>query len=203
MTLKSPQSNDLIGQLRNKKYLKKHLSLLEEHDKDSLEHSLRVGALAMDIGRQNNLSKRDITVLGAAGLLHDLGKCDIPKEILTKKSALTQDERKVIEKHPQYGFLRLKEKSFATIRKVVIGHHEYTPTPYPRKHRRKEKQAMQMGRGASVSYVTQILAVADMFDALANRRSYKKAFAKAEVRKILLTQFTGEKKLIEQALERF
>lgn len=194
MTLQSPQSNDLVSQLRTKKYLQEHLSALEEHDKDSLAHSIRVGALAMDIGKQNNLSKNDIKLLGIAGLLHDLGKCDIPKEILTKKSELTPDERKEIEKHSLYGFLRLKEKAFATIRKMVVAHHEYTHKPYPRKHQRQDD---------ALSFVTQILAVADMFDALVSERSYKKAFAKAEVREILLTEFTGEKKLVEQALERY
>ena len=203
MTLKSPQSNDLVGQLCNKKYLKKHLSQLEEHDSDSLAHSLRVGALAMDIGQQNHLSKKDIVLLGTAGLLHDLGKCDIPKKILTKKSALTRDERKEIEKHPQYGFLRLKEKPFAIARKVVVAHHEYSPTPYPRKLPRQGKKSTQSISGSNLPFITQILAVSDMFDALANQRSYKKAFAKTEVQQILCTQFTGEQMLIEQALERF
>ncbi|HCC05080.1 TPA: hypothetical protein DEP58_02120 [Patescibacteria group bacterium] len=203
MTLQSPLSNDLVGQLRNKKYLKKHLSQLEKHDVDSLAHSLRVGALAMDIGQQNHLSKKDIVLLGTAGLLHDLGKCDIPKKILTKKLALTRDERKEIEKHPQYGFLRLKEKTFAIARKVVVAHHEYTPTPYPRKSLRRGKESTHIASGTNLPFITQILAVSDMFDALANQRSYKKAFAKTEVRQILRTQFTGEKKLIEQALERF
>jgi HD-GYP domain-containing protein (c-di-GMP phosphodiesterase class II) len=203
MTLKSPQSSDLISQLCHKKYLKKYLSTLKKCDRDSLEHSLRVGAIAIDIGQQNHLSKKDIVLLGTAGLLHDLGKCDIPKIILTKKSALTRDEREEIKKHPMYGFRRLKEKTFATTRKIVVAHHEFTPTPYPRKLPRQEKKLKQTTSGASLSFITQILAVADMFDALANQRSYKKAFAKTKVRHILRTQFTGERKLIEQALERF
>lgn len=203
MTLQSPQTNDLVGQLCHRKHLRKHLSILGECDRDSLEHSLRVGALAMDIGQQNQLSKKDIVLLGTAGLLHDLGKCDIPKEILTKKSALTPTERVEIEKHPTYGFRRLTEKTFATTRKVVVAHHEFTPTPYPRKVARQEIKSTRATSGASLSFITQILAVADMLDALASPRSYKKAFAKTKVRNILRTQFTGEQKLIEQALERF
>lgn len=207
MTLQSPQTNNLVLSLCNKKYIKKHLSQLEKCDGDSFLHSLRVGALAVDIAEQNNLSKKEISIVGIAGLLHDIGKCDIPKEILTKKGSLSPIERKEIEKHPRYSFERLKENAFATPKKVVIGHHEYSHTPYPRNASkstsRVDKDVRTTKERERISFLTQILAVADIFDALSSGRVYKKAYAKRKVKQIMTTQFTGDKKLIEQALERY
>lgn len=207
MNIQSPHSIALINQLRTEKHIQKHLTQLAKCDTDSFEHSLRVGALAIDIAEQNNLSEKEISLVGTAGLLHDIGKCDIPKEILTKNGSLTASERKEIEKHSRYSFERLKEDVFATIRKIIIGHHEYSTTPYPRTASnsvtRFKKDQRSSLEDEAVPFLTQILAVADIFDALSNPRVYKKAYAKSQVREIMQSQFIGDKKLIEQALERY
>jgi putative nucleotidyltransferase with HDIG domain len=180
---------ELFNSILNEKKVQDLLKKLEDYHKETYEHSLRVGFLSMFLGAENNLSEEDIKLLCYAGLLHDLGKLDIPKKILNKKSKLTDVERKKIEEHSEKGFLRLKD--FEKVREIVIQHHKYQKNSYPKNYKINEFYEL-----------AQIVAIADMYDALSNKRSYKKALDNDKVKKILEKTFTGEKIYIEQIVSK-
>jgi putative nucleotidyltransferase with HDIG domain len=179
---------ELFNSILNEKKIQEFLKLLENYHKETYEHSLRVGFLSMFLGVENNFSEEDIKLLGYAGLLHDLGKLDIPKKILDKKFKLTKAERKKIEEHSEKGFLRLKD--FGKVKEIVIRHHKYQKNSYPKNYKIDE-----------FCELAQIVAIADMYDALSNQRIYKEALDSEEVKKILKETFTGKKIYIEQVVD--
>ena len=75
------------------------LSTLKVHDDYTYVHSVNVAILAMCMGRRIMLSRSSLERLGICGLLHDLGKIEVPPEILNKPGRLTADEFKEISKH--------------------------------------------------------------------------------------------------------
>ena len=78
------------------------LSTISAKDKYTHAHSERVSSYAVMIGKAMNLSLDEITVLEYAGLLHDIGKIEIPKSLLNKNERLTEDEQDIIRQHPIY-----------------------------------------------------------------------------------------------------
>lgn len=179
----------LFNSILDEKKVQEFLKKLKSYHKETYDHSLRVGLLSMFLGVTNNFSKKNLKLLGYGGLLHDIGKLDIPKKILNKKSKLNDEEKKKIKEHPRRGFVRLKD--FEEVREIVIQHHRYQKNGYPKNCKIKKE----------FSELAQIVAIADMFDALSNKRSYKKAFGNEKVKKILEENYIGKKIYIEQVAE--
>jgi len=144
-------------------------NILEYHDKYTKYHSFNVANIAKQIGKEMKLSNKDIKELYLMGLLHDLGKTFIPKEILNKKEKLTDEEFEIIKKHPTDGFNVLNSiKNLDKIKASVKHHHERCDgTGYP-----------DGLKGDEIQLETQILAVADAYDAMTTNRPYRKAFSK-------------------------
>ena len=183
-----------------------YLTDLQSHHPETYEHSLRVALLCIDMGFESELSGSDLRTLGFSGLLHDLGKTAIDEGILSKASSLEASERHAIDEHPRRGFVRLEENLYDKVRKVVVGHHEYNRAAFPRQggDRRSSGRdgAERRNPDAAIETMTQIVAVADMCDALASARSYKKPFTKDQIRATLTDQFTGDPLYLERALDR-
>jgi len=206
MTIKNKDSVEFIDELLLQDFLKKHMQDLKDHHDDSFLHCTRVGKIAVDIGYENKLPPQDIRLLGLSGLLHDLGKCDIADELLSKPSALSDEERDDVRKHPRLGFLKLDGSDFDEVKQIVISHHEFKLSPYPRNNadrRISGRDGERRKTDKNISSLSEILAISDMFDALASARSYKKAFDKTQIENILKEQFTGNKDLIPKVLSRF
>lgn len=107
-------------------------------------------------------------VIYYAGLLHDIGKIMVKKSILYKSSALTVQERRIIEKHACWGELILHNVYFLKpVLPVVLHHHErFDGTGYPSKL-----------KGDDIPLGARILSVADAFDAMTSPRIYRKTLA--------------------------
>ncbi|MBQ3834673.1 MAG: HD domain-containing protein [Elusimicrobia bacterium] len=107
--------------------------------------------------------------LKISALLHDIGKIGVPENILNKTDVLTQEERKVIEKHPVLGAEILEPISeFKNISLGVKYHHEkYDGTGYPEKL-----------KGEEIPLIAKIISVADSYDAMISDRPYRKGLAK-------------------------
>jgi HD-GYP domain-containing protein (c-di-GMP phosphodiesterase class II) len=187
----------------NEKSVMEYLKLLKEHHKESYEHSLRVGLLCIYLGHKNFLSIEKIRLLGYSGLLHDIGKIYIPLSILTKKSKLNEKEIKKIREHPRRGFVELKNPKFEEVRKIIIMHHEFCSSPYPRKgnERRKTKRGERRSKRKH-GELAQILTVADNYDALSNIRAYHKPLGCKEIKEIMGEQFTGKREYVNQIIEK-
>jgi putative nucleotidyltransferase with HDIG domain len=140
----------------------------EAKDPDTQGHILRVAQLSCRLGREMGLTPSRLRVLARAGLLHDVGKIQIPDAILKKPGALNDEEWEIMKRHPLLGhdilrgIGRLEEEI-----KILVAHHERLDgTGYP------------FGRaGNQISFETRILSVADFFDALTADRPYRKALA--------------------------
>jgi len=147
-------------------------------------HSDRVSEYSVLIGEYLNLTEEDINTLRIGGLFHDIGKIGIPDSILQKESRLDDEEYSQIKNHPSIGaHILCNAEIFREIIPIVKHHHEkYDGTGYPGKL-----------AGADIPYLARIAAVADTFDAMTSRRTYRDALSldivKEEFRRCSGTQF--------------
>lgn len=140
------------------------VSLIEQRDNYTAGHGQRVGEYSRLIAAQMGLSPSLQEELYRAGALHDIGKVAIPDSILLKPGALEPIERVLIEEHVNAGYNLLKRVDiFAAIAEIVRYHHERLDgSGYPNKI-----------SGDALPLTSQIMAVADCFDAMTTNRIYK------------------------------
>lgn len=140
---------------------------LRSKDGYTYQHSLNVAVYSVVTGIAMGLRRGMLKELSAAALLHDIGKMQIPMRILDKPGKLTDEEYEEIKKHSEYGYELLKESHQITskIKMGVYMHHENVDgTGYP------------LGLKEHQIYLfAQIIHIADVYDALSSRRSYKEA----------------------------
>ena len=160
---------------------------VEAKDPYTRGHSDRVSAYSVLIGEKLGLSEEDIKTLRIGGLFHDIGKIGIPDSILLKEARLTDDEYSQIKNHPSIGAHILQNATiFKDIIPIVKHHHErYDGNGYPGRL-----------KGEEIPYFARIAAVADTFDAMTSKRSYRNALplnvVKDEIEKCSGTQFDPE-----------
>lgn len=143
------------------------LSKLSKYDSYTYSHSINVAAIAVVFGEYLGLPRKDLQLLGVAGMLHDIGKTAIPSRIINKRARLTGREFDEIKRHPFYGH-KILERNGSIPQKVcraVMEHHEkFNGSGYP--------NALTEG---NISVFGRILSLADVYDALTSDRSYKNA----------------------------
>ena len=136
------------------------------------------------VGKYLNISPAELETLRVGGLFHDIGKIGIPDSILLKPGKLTDDEYSEIKNHPSIGAHILGSAViFKDIIPIVKHHHErYDGNGYPSRL-----------KGEEIPYVARIAAVADTFDAMTSRRSYRGPIdiehVKEEIKRCEGTQF--------------
>ncbi|MFN4227634.1 MAG: HD domain-containing phosphohydrolase [Candidatus Ratteibacteria bacterium] len=143
---------------------------IEYRDRETGTHIHRVSEYAYLIAEKLGLKKTEATLIKNAMPLHDIGKIAIPDNILLKPGTLTDEERKIIEKHPIIG-AKMLEGSKSIILKaaevIALSHHEkYDGTGYP--YGLSENKIPLYGR---------IAALSDVFDALTSNRIYKSSIS--------------------------
>ena len=156
---------------------------VEAKDTYTRGHSDRVSQYSVLIGKHLGLSDSDLHDLEVGGLFHDIGKIGIPDSILRKESRLTDDEYSEIKNHPAIGAHIL---SSAKIFPIVKHHHErYDGNGYPGRL-----------KGEDIPYFARIAAIADTFDAMTSKRSYRDSLPLdvviAEFKRCRGTQFDPE-----------
>ena len=137
---------------------------VEAKDTYTRGHSDRVSEYSVLIGKHLGLPDADIENLRLGGLFHDIGKIGVPDSILQKEAKLTDDEYSQIKQHPNIGVHILSHaKIFKDILPIVEHHHEkYDGSGYPGKL-----------KGENIPYLARITAIADSFDAMNSKRSYR------------------------------
>ena len=157
---------------------------VEAKDPYTRGHSDRVSEYSVLIGKQLNLSDEDLKTLKIGGLFHDVGKIGVPDSILLKTEKLTDDEYSEIKNHPAIGAHILSNATiFKNIIPIVKHHHEkYDGTGYPGKL-----------KGEDIPLFARIAAIADTFDAMTSKRTYRDSLGldivKSEIEKCKGTQF--------------
>lgn len=160
---------------------------VEAKDPYTRGHSDRVSEFSVLIGKYLNLSEEDLKTIQVGGLFHDIGKIGIPDSILLKEAKLSDDEYSEIKNHPTIGAHILSTASiFQNIIPIVKHHHErYDGNGYPSKL-----------KGEVIPYFARIAAVADTFDAMTSKRTYRDALpletVKAEIERCKGSQFDPE-----------
>lgn len=157
---------------------------VEAKDPYTRGHSDRVSEYSVLIGQSLTLSEEDIKTLKVGGLFHDIGKIGIPDSILLKEARLTDDEYSQIKNHPSIGsHILCNAEVFQDIIPIVKHHHErFDGNGYP-------------GRlqGEDIPYLARIAAVADTFDAMTSKRTYRNALpldvVRSEIEKCSGSQF--------------
>ena len=157
---------------------------VEAKDPYTKGHSDRVSEYSVLIGKYLGLSDEDLHTLKIGGLFHDIGKIGIPDSILLKPSKLTPTEYSEIKNHPAIGVHILSNAViFKDIIPIVKHHHErYDGLGYPSKL-----------KGDDIPYLARITAIADTFDAMTSKRTYRDSLdldvVKEEIEKNRRLQF--------------
>ena len=143
----------------------------ETRDPYTAGHQRGVAELAVEIAEEMGLPEEQIDGLRIAGLIHDIGKIQIPAEILSKPTRLTDPEWSMIKAHPQAGYDILKTVEFPwPVSEMVLQHHE-----------RLDGSGYPHGlSGEDILLEARILAVADVVEAMASHRPYRPAHALEE-----------------------
>ena len=147
-------------------------------------HSVNVATLSLLIGRELGFDDEWIAALGEAALLHDIGKTRIPLDVLRKPGALDRQERRLMEGHAMLGAQILAE---------VDGLRPLTPTVALEHHRAAGGGGYpDLGDGAPPHFLSQIVSVADIYEAVTGARSYQ-APVPPEQGCLLLARLAGTK----------
>lgn len=137
---------------------------LEEKDQYTAGHTKRVTGYAQKIAETLGVSAEEMIILRRAGQLHDIGKLVIDVSCIQKPGPLTTEEWGLVKKHPEIGANIVKPMKFLEREGEIIRHH----------HERIDGQGYPDGlKGEDLCILTKILTVADSFDAMTSKRSYK------------------------------
>lgn len=160
---------------------------IEARDPYTKQHSTRVSSYAMSIARAIGCSQEEVDELNVSANLHDIGKIGIPDNILLKPGRLTDEEYEVIKKHPVIGSNIIGHFNMWSLEEKIIRHHHerWDGKGYPDNMKEKE-----------IPFLSRILSVSDVYDAVNSDRSYRKKMPEDVALKIIIenaaTQFDPE-----------
>jgi len=156
---------------------------LEEKDQYTAGHTIRVTQYAMSIAKAMQLSEEDTLVLKRACQVHDIGKLVIDVNYIQKPGPLTEEEWVLMKKHPEIGANIIKPLTFMEHEQFIVRHH----------HERLDGKGYPDGlSGDDLDILTRIITVADSYDAMTSKRSYKRNLAKAEAIEEMLKCTNGQ-----------
>jgi putative nucleotidyltransferase with HDIG domain len=153
---------------------------LKAKDDYTFMHCVAVGTFMIALGKQLGMSDDELVDAGTAGLLHDVGKCMIPTDVLNKPGRLTAAEFEVVREHPLRGYRMLRDAGFqdSVALEVVLHHHE----------RLDGKGYPDHLKGDDVTRLARMGAVVDVYDAMGSDRCYRKADPPTAVLKMMLSE---------------
>jgi len=152
------------------------VNTIEARDPYTRQHSNRVTSISIVIGKELGCTSEELDILNVAGHLHDIGKIGIRDDILLKPDKLTPEEFEKIKEHPIIGANIVKQLGqWDREMKVIRCHHErYDGAGYP-----------DGLKGEEIPFLGRILAVADVYDAVASDRAYRKKMEEKKILKII------------------
>ncbi|MBR1771829.1 MAG: HD-GYP domain-containing protein [Lachnospiraceae bacterium] len=154
------------------------IGALKVSDEYTFKHSVDVATMAMVVAKKHGLSEEDVREVGIAGLLHDMGKCKIPNEVLNKPARLTDEEFHLMKQHALFGYQILKEKNQFND-KILLGVLQH--------HEKLNGRGYPMGVGPEkIHLYARIISVADIYDALVTERPYKKGFSQRDAIEMIM-----------------
>lgn len=157
-------TNSLLKECRSSLRTFDMLQCMHESDDLVYVHSMNVTLICSSFASWLNLSPDDMQQLLLAAMLHDIGKLQIPKEIIHKPTALSKEEFMMIQKHPLLGYELTKDLNLdSRITDAILMHHERCDgTGYP--YHRSSNEVTEFAK---------IIAIADVYDAMTSKRIYR------------------------------
>ena len=157
----------------------------ESKSKETGEHIRRVAEYMKVLGKASGFDPEYCEKLAAGAMMHDIGKLMIPEEILDKPTKLTEEEYQIMKSHVLYGEALLKDcpGEIMQIASVLAKEH----------HERWDGKGYLGMKGQEIAYISRLISVCDVFDALTTTRSYKRGWTVEEAYEEILknsgTQF--------------
>jgi putative two-component system response regulator len=192
--LKVNQLNKKLTSIEN--ILISMANAVEAKDVYTQGHTQRVADMAVALGKKMGLSPTEIDSLRLSGILHDVGKIGVPREILNKPGPLDPDEWKIIKHHPAeaYRICLPLQKTLGPALEAIRHHHEKIDgSGYP-----------DGIKGEDISILARIIAVVDIFDALDTDRPYRKGMPREKTFNILCKEANEgklDKKIVAHLME--
>ncbi len=156
---------DIMDDVLGDRTLVHNLTSLKGMDEYTFIHALNICVLAGELGRQIKLSREHLEELGAAALLHDIGKVLVPLEVLRKPTALDKAEFQIMSRHPVDGAILLSREPRLPESAAVVAfehHMHYDFSGYPRPTHPRTLHLFSL-----------IATIADVYDALTSTRPYR------------------------------
>ncbi|MBI5848281.1 MAG: PAS domain S-box protein [Nitrospirae bacterium] len=156
---------------------------LEFRDEDTMGHTARVAGMTVRFARKMGLEEREIVHVRRGALLHDIGKIGISDNILLKPGRLSDGEREIMQRHPDYAYRLLSPIPFLRPSlDIPYCHHEkWDGTGYPRGL-----------KGEEIPLSARIFSVVDVWDALLSARSYREAWPLEKVKEYIRSRSGSE-----------
>ena len=166
-------TNKIVDDLMQNDSVLLDMNSLFFYDSDTYKHSANVCMLSTACGIVMGLKNTTLRKLALGAMLHDIGKMSISKDILNKPGKLNEQERAIIETHPQRGYDMVYDNPdiSTSSRACILCHHEnWDGTGYPKGL-----------YGYNIPLLARIVHVADVYEAMCRKRVYKNGFEPASV----------------------
>ena len=156
---------DIIDEVLKTEDIQVSLNDIGAVDEYTYQHSVSVAVYCLLMGRALKLPRKHLTYLAMGGLIHDIGKIAMDKEIMFKQGSFTKEEYEYAKLHVTFGYQKLSENSMipAHAKMIAYSHHERIDgSGYPLGKKRDE-----------LHLFSKIAAIADVYDALTTDRCYR------------------------------
>lgn len=186
---------EVLDNLLNNNNLILNINDIKIFDEYTYFHSVNVMVISLIVGIGLELNKKELSSLGLAAILHDIGKVLIPLKILNKAGKLTNEEFLIIQQHPLHGYNIVKNIDIITedVKRGIYEHHEkYNGTGYPCNK-----------KGEEISLFGRIISIADVYDAITSDRVYRKGMLMSEAIEFIIanSETVFDKKIVKVFME--
>jgi len=160
------------------------LSMIKSYDEYLFNHSVNVSVLAIALADEIKVPQEQLSVIGLAGLLHDIGKIQTPKEIVNKPGKLNADEWEIMKEHPVKSYEIVKKMAGVPemTARIIFEHHvHFDHQGYP-----------TLPEGQKAHHFSQLITIADTYDAMTTLRPYQRAFTPKEALDVMEQELVGK-----------
>ena len=155
----------LLGVVADSSSINISLNNLKVCDDYTFRHCVDVATMGVLVGQKLGMSKKDMNAIAVAGIMHDIGKTQIPDSILNKPGKLTDEEFKIMQQHTVYGYNLVKDNHELDEKSklgILMHHEKCDGTGYPFRLPSEK-----------INIIGKLLGVVDVYDALVTKRPYR------------------------------
>jgi putative nucleotidyltransferase with HDIG domain len=177
---------NMVDLLLKEEELLMGMTAIKDYDDYTYHHCVNVSILAMALGQKLGFTKQALLELGMVALFHDIGKTEIPSEVLNKPGTFTEEEWKMVRRHPYWGvraILNMKGFDMLSIKAAIVAfeHHQRLDLAgYPK-----------VRYNVSLDLYSRIVSLCDQYDGMTSARVYSRSPMTPEKALSLMMERTG------------